>query len=68
VRNVITKHLEPVTAKLREAGAQIEENGDYVRVIGPSRPKPLNVKTLPYPVSPQMLSSPWLRSCPWLTG
>ncbi|MGE5579790.1 MAG: UDP-N-acetylglucosamine 1-carboxyvinyltransferase [Bacillota bacterium] len=58
VRNVITKHLEPVTAKLREAGAQIEENGDYVRVVGPSRPKPLNVKTLPYPGFPTDAQQP----------
>ncbi|HHY76632.1 MAG TPA: UDP-N-acetylglucosamine 1-carboxyvinyltransferase [Firmicutes bacterium] len=58
VKNVITKHLEPVTAKLREAGATIEENGDYVRVIGPERPKALNVKTLPYPGFPTDAQQP----------
>lgn len=58
VRNVITKHLEPVSAKLREAGAIVDENGDYVRVIGPQRPKALNVKTLPYPGFPTDAQQP----------
>lgn len=58
VRNVITKHLEPVTAKLREAGAAIDENGDYLRVKGPSRPRAVNVKTLPYPGFPTDAQQP----------
>ena len=58
VRNVITKHLEPVSAKLREAGSIVEENGDYVRVVGPERPKSLNVKTLPYPGFPTDAQQP----------
>ncbi len=58
VKNVITKHLEPVSAKLREAGAVVEENGDYVRVVGPDRPKSLNVKTLPYPGFPTDAQQP----------
>lgn len=58
VRNVITKHLEPITAKLKEAGAVITENGDYVRVQGPERPHPINVKTLPYPGFPTDAQQP----------
>ncbi len=58
VRNVITKHLEPVTAKLREAGAIMEENGDYIRVVGPEQPRPVNVKTLPYPGFPTDAQQP----------
>ncbi len=58
VRNVITKHLEPITAKLRESGAIIEENGDYVHVVGPERPAPLSVKTLPYPGFPTDAQQP----------
>ena len=58
VHGVITKHLEPVIAKLREAGAETEENGDYVRVIGPERPDPVNVKTLPYPGFPTDAQQP----------
>jgi len=58
VKGIITKHVEPVTAKLKEAGASIEENGDWVRVVGPERPEPLNVKTLPYPGFPTDAQQP----------
>ncbi len=52
VRNVIPKHLECITAKLIEMGAQVEELDDAVRV---TRAQPLNkisLKTLPYPGFP----------------
>ena len=52
VRNVIPKHLECITAKLVEMGAQVEELDDAVRV---TRVRPLNkisLKTLPYPGFP----------------
>ncbi|HHY94064.1 MAG TPA: UDP-N-acetylglucosamine 1-carboxyvinyltransferase, partial [Firmicutes bacterium] len=52
VQNVITKHLESVVAKLREVGAQIETNGDWVRVQAPERPRAANVRTLRYPGFP----------------
>ena len=52
VKNVIPKHLESISAKLREAGAEIIEYDDAVRV---TRFKPLtkcNVKTMPHPGFP----------------
>ncbi len=52
VKNVIPKHLECITAKLEEMGAEIEERGDAVLV---RRTEPLrctNVKTMPYPGFP----------------
>ncbi len=52
VDNVIPKHLESVSAKLAETGAIVEENGDYIHVVAADRPKPVNVKTLPYPGFP----------------
>lgn len=58
VQNVIPKHLEAVTAKLREAGVVIEENGDHVRVRAPERLKAVNAKTLPYPGFPTDLQQP----------
>ncbi len=62
VKNVIPKHLESITAKLLEMGAQIEESDDAVRVVATRRTRPTNVKTLPYPgfptdMQPQMLIS-----------
>lgn len=52
VENVIPKHLESVSAKLVETGAVVEENGDFIRVAGTDRPRPVTVKTLPYPGFP----------------
>ena len=52
VENVIPKHLESVMAKLREAGAEVEENGDWVTARGSNGLKAVNIKTLPYPGFP----------------
>lgn len=52
IENIIPKHLDPISAKLREAGLEVEENGDWVRVRGVSRPRALHLKTLPYPGFP----------------
>lgn len=52
VSNVIPKHMDPVSAKLVEAGCELQENGDHIRVIGGGRPHALNIKTLPYPGFP----------------
>ena len=52
VKNVIPKHLESISAKLIESGAEIIEYDDAVRV---TRFKPLNkcnVKTMPHPGFP----------------
>lgn len=52
VENVISSHIKPVIAKLREVGCEIYEDGDKVRVIGTRHPKAVDVKTLPYPGFP----------------
>ncbi len=52
LQNVIPKHLEPITAKLREMGVTIEEYDDSVRVISNQRLKRCNVKTRPHPGFP----------------
>lgn len=52
VKNVIPKHLESISAKLEEAGVEIIEYDDAVRI---TRFKPLtkcNVKTMPHPGFP----------------
>lgn len=52
IRNVITKHLESITAKLREMGVEVTEYDDAVRV---KRTGPLmrcNIKTMPHPGFP----------------
>lgn len=52
VKNVIPKHLECISAKLREIGCEILEFDDAVRVIGKGRLKSSKIKTLPYPGFP----------------
>ncbi|NLW23194.1 MAG: UDP-N-acetylglucosamine 1-carboxyvinyltransferase [Tissierellia bacterium] len=52
VENVIPNHIKPIIAKLREAGCEVQENGDKVRVIGPDQLKAVDIKTLPYPGFP----------------
>lgn len=52
IHNCITKHLESVTAKVLEMGANVEEDGDNIRVWCTKRPNKVTVKTLPYPGFP----------------
>ncbi|NLV87900.1 MAG: UDP-N-acetylglucosamine 1-carboxyvinyltransferase [Tissierellia bacterium] len=52
VENVITSHIKPIIAKLKEVGCEVIENGDSVRVIGNKDLKPTDIKTLPYPGFP----------------
>lgn len=52
IQNVIPKHLEAISAKLVEIGAEVQEFDDAVRVIAKSRLGNTHVKTLPYPGFP----------------
>ena len=52
IKNCITKHLEPLTAKILEMGGNVEDNGDSIRVWCNSKPSKANIKTLPYPGFP----------------
>ena len=52
VENVLPEHQKPLIAKLREAGAVVEEDIDKVRVIGQNPLKAVSIKTLPYPGFP----------------
>lgn len=53
LENVIPLHLNPVIAKLREAGVEVIESGDTIRVVGSeSGLQAINLKTQPYPGFP----------------
>ena len=61
IKNVIPKHLDSISAKLLEVGAEIEEYDDSIRVIGTEAIKKANVRTMPHPgfptdLQPQMLT------------
>lgn len=52
IENVIIDHLKPVIAKLTEAGAEVIEGENMIRVVGPNEIKPIDIKTLPHPGFP----------------
>lgn len=52
INNIIPKHLEPITSKLKKIGVVIEEHDEYLRVIGQDRYEKTTVKTMPHPGFP----------------
>lgn len=61
IKNVITKHLESISAKLVEMGVTVEEFDDSIRVAADKPITKANFKTMPYPgfptdLQPQMLT------------
>jgi UDP-N-acetylglucosamine 1-carboxyvinyltransferase len=52
IRECRPEHLDAPMMKLEEAGLSFEHVSDGIRVIGPSRPKATDVKTMPYPGFP----------------
>ena len=58
VTNVIPPHLDSITGKLIESGCRIDYTEDTVHIIGPERPRPLSISTMPYPGFPTDLQQP----------
>ena len=58
INNVIPKHLESITAKLKEMGAIVDEGDDSVRVTVDKKLRPVNIKTAPYPGFPTDIQQP----------
>ncbi len=52
VRGAVSAHLEALISKLREAGAEISEEGGGLRVKGPNEIKSVDIKTRPHPGFP----------------
>ena len=52
IKNVIPKHLECISEKLRETGTIVQENDDAVLVRSSGHLRKVNIKTLPYPGFP----------------
>ena len=52
IKNVIPKHLESITAKLRKIGVTVIENDDSVRVIYTGPLEKTSLKTMPHPGFP----------------
>jgi len=52
IKNVIPKHLESITDKLLQAGVEVLEYDDSIRIRRSGPLKKVNVKTLPHPGFP----------------
>lgn len=52
IENVIPEHLEPVIAKISQAGALVTLNDDSIRVQQRGRIRSVDLKTMPYPGFP----------------
>lgn len=52
IKNVIPKHLEPITSVLRKVGVVVMEYDESVRVIGQGTYERVKVKTMPHPGFP----------------
>ena len=52
INDAVEEHNKPLISKLEEMGAQVIREDDGIRVIGPEKLKPANVKTMPHPGFP----------------
>ncbi|HET6418778.1 MAG TPA: UDP-N-acetylglucosamine 1-carboxyvinyltransferase [Geobacteraceae bacterium] len=52
IRNMRLEHLDALVFKLQDAGVEISNKDNVVRVKGPRRLKSVNIKTRPYPGFP----------------
>ncbi|NQS76846.1 MAG: UDP-N-acetylglucosamine 1-carboxyvinyltransferase [Peptococcaceae bacterium] len=57
IENMIPAHVQPLSAKLREANAGVVEGGDTLRVFVDGPLKPIDIKTMPYPGFPTDMQS-----------
>ncbi len=64
IKNVIPTHMEAISAKLMESGARVIDGDDgrdfFIRVVMDERPRPVNIKTMPYPGFPTDLQQPMM--------
>jgi UDP-N-acetylglucosamine 1-carboxyvinyltransferase len=58
VRGILPEHQIAVVNKLREAGAEVSEGPDWIRVEAPDRLHATRIKTMPYPGFPTDIQQP----------
>lgn len=52
IKDAIAAHNRPLISKLLEMGVTIDELPEGIRVVGPEKLQPVNVKTMPHPGFP----------------
>lgn len=58
IKECVPEHNKPLISKLREMGVTFIESSEGLRVIGPDKLKPTDVKTMPHPGFPTDMQSP----------
>ncbi len=59
---VLPEHLKPLLAKLREAGGEVDVQGDAVRLRQRGRLRAIDLKTMPHPGFPTDLQAPLMAA------
>lgn len=59
LRKAIPEHSLAVIEKLREAGISVEEGADFIRIKANSRPRAVDIKTMPHPGFPTDMQQPF---------
>lgn len=62
IDGVVPEHVKPITAKLKEMGAEVYEYEKSIRVIALERLKSVDIKTMPYPGFPTDMQSPMMTA------
>ncbi|MFD1708750.1 UDP-N-acetylglucosamine 1-carboxyvinyltransferase [Siminovitchia sediminis] len=57
IEDAIAEHMASVIAKLKEMNVKVMEEENGLRVIGPEKLKPVDIKTMPYPGFPTDMQS-----------
>ncbi|GAE31313.1 UDP-N-acetylglucosamine 1-carboxyvinyltransferase [Halalkalibacter hemicellulosilyticus] len=52
IEGAVSEHLRPLIAKMKEMGVKITEEEKGLRVVGPKKLKPVDIKTMPHPGFP----------------
>lgn len=68
ISNIIPKHVESLTEKLKEMGVKLQINNDSIIVSKTNNLKPVKVKTLGYPGFPTDLQQPLTTLLTQLNG
>ncbi|WP_058486010.1 UDP-N-acetylglucosamine 1-carboxyvinyltransferase [Defluviitalea phaphyphila] len=60
IENVVSDHLKPIIAKLKECRVEVIETDKGIRVCGKDSIKSVDIKTLPYPGFPTDMQAPFM--------
>jgi len=52
IKGCVPEHVQAFLAKFKEAGLKVKEIADGIRLIGPARPRAVDIATAPYPGFP----------------